>query len=78
MGELFMPELVRDRQAELRAEAARSRLVALAAGSRPARYQAARYQAAQWRPAVGAVASGVRQWFRRGQLGPVEGACVTC
>ncbi len=68
MNDLYYGELVEARQAEMRAEAARSRLRALVSCCRPA----------QWRTVALRVATGVREWFRRGQLGPVEGTCTTC
>lgn len=71
MSDLFLDQLVGARQAEFRAEAAKSRLAALASCCGwPA-----------WRRGADHVASaahGVREWFRRGQLGPGPDACTNC
>jgi hypothetical protein len=67
VSEALAAEHIRD----LERAAARHRLVVQARRARPSTRELAAVR-------VSVFVRGVREWFRRGQLGPVATNCVTC
>jgi hypothetical protein len=71
MNPYVMEAVAAERVRDLHAAAERYHRVALARAGRPSRFAAAR-------AGIARSTHTAREWFRRGQLGPVATTCITC